>query len=115
MLSDDQLRDAANIFEATMNEKADPESEKWDPRFVGYDLPFSMPELAEAIIAEKPEEKKPLVHLRINDKDGRLVGYLDIEPEVVPEEAHDFYQRLAEDIQKRFPFPIHVLVGTKLF
>jgi hypothetical protein len=115
MLSDDQLRAAAGIFEATMNEKADPESDKWDPRFVGYDVPFTMLELAEAIISEKPEEKKPMVHLRINDKDGHLVGYLDIEPQVVPHEAHDFYQRLAEDIQKNFPFPIHLMVGTKLF
>jgi len=52
-LTDEQLREAADIFEKTMNEKADPEAETWDPRFVGYDIPFTMQELAEAIITER--------------------------------------------------------------
>lgn len=48
------------LFDGIMAQKCDPESDKWDPSFTGYDLPFTMMELAQAIIKERDEEVRKL-------------------------------------------------------
>lgn len=52
-IDDNTLLKVAMIFDKVMDDKANPESELWDHRFVGYDLPFTITELALAIIEEK--------------------------------------------------------------
>lgn len=52
-IDDNTLLKAAMLFDKVMDDKANPGLELWDPRFVGYDLPFTITELALAIIEEK--------------------------------------------------------------
>ena len=43
----------ANFLDEEMDRRSDVESEYWDPNFVGGDLPFSMMDLAKAIVEER--------------------------------------------------------------
>lgn len=43
----------AKFFDEQMEAKANPELDTWDPKFVGYDLPFDMVDLAAAILLER--------------------------------------------------------------
>lgn len=52
-IDDETLLKVAMLFDKVMDDKANPESELWDHRFVGYDLPFTITELALAIVEER--------------------------------------------------------------
>lgn len=56
-LSDDQLRQAADIFEIGLDKLTNPELPTWNPLFAGSDLPFTFEELADSIISMNKGEE----------------------------------------------------------
>jgi len=52
-ISPEQLREAAKILEQGINERTNPESDKWDGHYAGTDMSFTLEELAESIITER--------------------------------------------------------------
>jgi hypothetical protein len=51
-ITPDELRAAADILDRGLDERLNPESVKWNPKFAGCDIPFDLKELAESIISE---------------------------------------------------------------
>lgn len=51
---------------------------------------------------------KPLLHLRINNSDGKLVGVLDIDQDRIPEDVEDYVKMVANEVQKRFAYPVTI-------
>lgn len=52
----------AKLFDGVLAQKSDFDSDKYDTRFVGYDIPYSLVDLAQAIIAERDEQLKEAGH-----------------------------------------------------
>lgn len=57
MLDPEILREAAKILDKGLDERLDPESDKWNPNFAGTDIPFDLVDLADSIIEEENDAK----------------------------------------------------------